>query len=409
MSSVPREQKSNRLARDPPAWDTAPIVTRRRVVLLTLLPLLLVGVGEVVARIRLGSRWSFGTLLRATWPDIEVREAKRGWAMRPRLTAELVGAHPPYEVVLDRRGYRQPDRAWARDATGLRVLALGDAVVYGWGVDAEDRFTERLERALVDSLEQHVEVWNLAVPGYAVDQSLWTYELDGRQLDADVVILYVALKDIALTETGQFRGIRKPRFAYEGGTWRREEAPPLTTPSAPLPWLTRLSRWSAMAAVVRERGAGPLPGPQEMTARIPWIESVSRPIVDDLARQAQRVLDPEAPIHQALLALNDRVRADGATLVLLGVPVGHDPYLMDPRFDAPPEGRREGALSRALGELAQRLGVESVRLDELFGREVERGARLHVGDGHPNAPAHALIAGALEPVVVRAARARDPR
>lgn len=363
-------------------------------------------IAELSATIALRGRWERGVVPGIQWLDAGVREAQRGWANRPRLRAEIVGQHEPYHVAHDSRGYRQAQRSIERTGDALRVLVLGDSIVYGWGVQVNERFTDRLEARLTQELAREVEVWNLGVPGYSIDQALWTYELHGRALKPDVVLLCVVMNDVAIAETDSFNGLGKPRLVLRDGSWQRVEAPAELVRQRAMPLELRLSGWSAAVAWLRERRAAPPPKPAAVYPFAPWREAAARPIATAAAAQAAKFLDSDAPVHEALRALTQLVREDGSALVLFSVPFGHDLYLTDPRFGAPPEGRVESSLSRTVRTFAAQAGVEAVNVDEALGGEVARGTLLHVGDGHPNARANELIAERLFPTLLKSLASR---
>ena len=356
---------------------------------------------EWAAERALGPRFVRGVVPRLGWHDAGVREPARGWAGRPKLRAELVGPHAPYLVEHDSRGYRQPERSLTKPQQVQRVVLLGDSLVYGWGVAREERFTDRLEQGL-RARGLDVEVWNLGVPGYSVDQYLWTYELHGRELLPDCVVVCLVMNDVPIAEANGFRGLAKPRFVRNEAGWQREEpAPELVRPRA-MPIGLRWSAHSATLAWLRERREGPLPGPPVAPPEMPWDEAGGRAVARATANQAARFLAEDAPVHAALERLVAALRADGVPLVLTSYPFGHDLYLTDPRFEPPPEGRQEGPLSRVVARLATELGALGVSVDLALGAAVEEGRVLHVGDGHPNAEAHALLGAALTEAVARA-------
>jgi lysophospholipase L1-like esterase len=363
-------------------------------------------VAELAATASMRGRWERGVVPRLQWLDVGVREPQRGWANRPHLRAELIGKHEPYHVAHDSRGYRQVERSDERAGDVVRVLVLGDSIVYGWGVEAHERFTDRLESRLTRELTRKVEVWNLGVPGYSLDQELWTYELHGRALKPDVVLVCIVMNDVAIAETDSFNGLGKPRLVLRDGSWLRIEAPAELVRPRAMPLELRLSGWCATVAWLRERRATPPLAPAMVFPSAPWSEAAGRPIADAAAAQAAKFLDHNAPVHEALRALTQLVREDGSALVLFSVPFGHDLYLTDPRFGAPPEGRVESSLSRTVRMFAERNGVASVTIDEAFGSDVSRGALLHVGDGHPNARANELIADGVLPTLLEVLASR---
>lgn len=358
-------------------------------------------IAELSAARSLRGRWERGVIPRLQWLDVGVREPLRGWANRAGLRAEIVGPHAPYRVAHDSRGYRQQERSVERTGDAVRVLTLGDSIVYGWGVEANERFTNRLEARLEQELSREVEVWNLGVPGYSLDQTLWTYELHGRALNPDVVLVCVVMNDVAIAETNSFNGLGKPRLVLHDETWQRVEPPPELVRARAMPLMLRLSGSSAAVAWLRERSVAPPSASAAAVPFTPWSEAAGRPIADAAAAQAAKFLDPSAPVHEALRALTQLVLEDGAALVLFSAPFGHDLYLTDPRFGAPPEGRVESSLSLTVRTFAAEAGVDSVSIDEALGDDVSRGTLLHVGDGHPNARANELIADGLLPILLK--------
>ena len=63
-------------------------------------------------------------------------------------------------VSQNAEGLRDRHYPYARDGGRRRILVLGDSVVWCWGVEQADCFTERLEAALPDT-----DVINAGVPG----------------------------------------------------------------------------------------------------------------------------------------------------------------------------------------------------------------------------------------------------
>ncbi len=67
-------------------------------------------------------------------------------------------------------GYRDKPRSLLKDAEIYRILLYGDSQVFGWGTPAEQRFSN-----LIEAQNPHLEIWNLAVPGYGIDQEVLSY------------------------------------------------------------------------------------------------------------------------------------------------------------------------------------------------------------------------------------------
>jgi hypothetical protein len=90
--------------------------------------------------------------------------------------------------VLNSRGLRTHEYADERSG-GLRIVALGDSFTWG-AVPIRDTWPVRLQSILRNSLDrQDVEVISLGVPGSGPKFYLRMWELEGRRLQPDLVIL----------------------------------------------------------------------------------------------------------------------------------------------------------------------------------------------------------------------------
>lgn len=98
-------------------------------------------------------------------------------------------------VTYNERGLR--DRPILSKAEGeYRILALGDSVTFGWGVDQDKTFPVRLEQSLQDQLHRPVRVINSGVAGYNTVQEVTYFKQEGILLQPDLVILTYVQNDI---------------------------------------------------------------------------------------------------------------------------------------------------------------------------------------------------------------------
>lgn len=88
-------------------------------------------------------------------------------------------------------GFRDaPLPAGARSSAELRIVALGDSVLFGWGVEEPQGFVRRLEAALRERLPgRHVCTVNTGVPGYNTSMEVAAFEHKALHLRPDVVLL----------------------------------------------------------------------------------------------------------------------------------------------------------------------------------------------------------------------------
>lgn len=101
-------------------------------------------------------------------------DAELGWCPRPSNEAagtDWAGARVGIEPL-----------ARAKTAGRTRVVAIGESFTYGAEVDAQDAWVTRLDRARDD-----LELANLAVGGYGLDQALLRLERDGLTLEPEEV------------------------------------------------------------------------------------------------------------------------------------------------------------------------------------------------------------------------------
>jgi hypothetical protein len=105
----------------------------------------------------------------------------------PNVTATFQGQ----ECAINAEGHRDaPWPAPARTPDSLRIVGLGDSVMFGWGVRAEDSFLSVLQRSLAAALPgTRVEVLNTGVPGYNTAMEVAAFERQSLRYRPDIVIL----------------------------------------------------------------------------------------------------------------------------------------------------------------------------------------------------------------------------
>ena len=91
-------------------------------------------------------------------------------------------------------GIRDHDYSLAKPAGIKRVLVLGDDVVSGYGIAAEETLPRQLEAAL-KAKAQPVEVLNFGVSGYGTQQEVEFFQIKGIKYQPDVVVLIYVLND----------------------------------------------------------------------------------------------------------------------------------------------------------------------------------------------------------------------
>ena len=93
-------------------------------------------------------------------------------------------------VTTNSRGFRGGEVEIPKPSGRLRIVALGDSVAFGWGVNDADTFCQQLEQQfLARRPDVDIDVVNLAVPGYATRQEVALLERNLAALQPDVVLL----------------------------------------------------------------------------------------------------------------------------------------------------------------------------------------------------------------------------
>lgn len=91
-------------------------------------------------------------------------------------------------------GFRGPEWATRKDEGTLRIVGIGDSIMWGWGVPIESTYLSDLERRL-RSRGLPIQCLNLAVPGYNTEQEVAQFRRQGLALSPDLVIVGYALND----------------------------------------------------------------------------------------------------------------------------------------------------------------------------------------------------------------------
>jgi lysophospholipase L1-like esterase len=127
--------------------------------------------------------------------ELVVRDKELGF----RMVANYRGVEPKTGIPLHTNSQGMRERELGPPSAGtLRVYVLGDSIVFGLGVTAEDAFPRALERELRARLGRPVEVINGGVPGYGTLQELKLFEGTVGALKPDVVLITLAVfNDVA--------------------------------------------------------------------------------------------------------------------------------------------------------------------------------------------------------------------
>jgi len=119
-------------------------------------------------------------------------------------------------VRINSLGFRGKEYAVQKDGNVFRIVVLGDSVTFGVGVDDAAVFTRRMEDLLRQRRPSAVEVINLGVVGYDLDQELAILRAKGLSLMPDLVIVGVTLNDLESGDSNE-QTLFNLRVSGDGG------------------------------------------------------------------------------------------------------------------------------------------------------------------------------------------------
>jgi lysophospholipase L1-like esterase len=122
---------------------------------------------------------------------------RRGVEKRQPVNPRRYGRHDEWTIRNSSRGLRAqelPESPKARDA--LRILCVGDSVTFGFNVDQDDTYPERLQALLRERFpHRQVDVVNAGTPGWSIVQGLLFLEREGLAMRPDVVVVAFGAND----------------------------------------------------------------------------------------------------------------------------------------------------------------------------------------------------------------------
>jgi len=115
--------------------------------------------------------------------------------LKPNLDVTFKG----HRVTTNENGFRGPSHPQEKPENTIRIVGLGDSVMFGHGVADDDVYLSVLERSLNRSSDRHrFEIINTAVPGYSTFMEVETLKEKGLGYAPDVVVLHFVRNDARL-------------------------------------------------------------------------------------------------------------------------------------------------------------------------------------------------------------------
>jgi hypothetical protein len=137
-----------------------------------------------------------------------------GWYHMKNKTAVLETQGQQVDVHTNSAGFRGVREYVKKKPAGVyRIIVLGDSFPFGFGVRDEEALP-----AVLESRYQKLEVINLCVPGYGIDQMLMAWRGIGAGYEADMVVIGIFPEDFwRATRSFADSGHAKPYFTLSAG------------------------------------------------------------------------------------------------------------------------------------------------------------------------------------------------
>jgi hypothetical protein len=165
---------------------------------------LFVGLGIAEVLVRLFAPYSRDHVVPAGMFAID---SALGWRLKPDAVSRHRTRYFDAEYRINSLGFRDRERMPAMQDSVVRALVFGDSQVFGWGVTIDQRFSGVLETKMPS-----LEAWNMAVPGYGIDQQILSYERSGENIPAGAAVFYASRATLSRMKFGFIFGKPKPRF-----------------------------------------------------------------------------------------------------------------------------------------------------------------------------------------------------
>jgi lysophospholipase L1-like esterase len=106
------------------------------------------------------------------------------------------------QVRINSQGFRGPEFPIEKPEGVIRIMILGDSIVFGWGAPEESLFPVRLQK-LLNGDEDHVEVISAGVGSWNTRTEYEYLRLQGVKYQPDIIVLVICGNDIEPKLTGQ--------------------------------------------------------------------------------------------------------------------------------------------------------------------------------------------------------------
>jgi hypothetical protein len=139
-------------------------------------------------------------------------DERLGWSHVPLSQGVSNRTGYPTEYRINSKGLRDDETTYEKSEGTFRIVLLGDSFTFGWGVPIEKHYS-----TLLEGYFKNVEVINMGIEAFGVDQELLYLRLEGLRYEPDLVLAYVpGYFEHRHMHTNRF-GRNKPRFVLNDG------------------------------------------------------------------------------------------------------------------------------------------------------------------------------------------------
>lgn len=125
------------------------------------------------------------------------------YELKPDSKVTMREDRKPVHYSINSLGFRDDEMQKEKNENQFRILAVGDSVTFGFGIEAEDRYTDKLEEMLNNQLRgtTQYQVINTGVGGWSLYNEAAFLKSRGMELEPDLVIVGFCYNDV--NEPGQ--------------------------------------------------------------------------------------------------------------------------------------------------------------------------------------------------------------
>lgn len=144
--------------------------------------------------------------------DYQIEMSRYAAAMKREAGRKLSHTHQPnsedtlmgVQVTTNSHGFRDTEYPIEKPAGTYRIMLLGDSLTFGWGVEAEARFGNLLEKKINEYLKQSgsktkVQIVNTGIGNYNTVQEVNLFKGLADQWRPDMVIINYFINDAEMT------------------------------------------------------------------------------------------------------------------------------------------------------------------------------------------------------------------